>query len=382
MTIPNLQKHVLTATLVVATSIITWGCKSMPQFIDKTSNTIHIVAGTYSQQGSEGIYRFSYDPDSGKMSTPQLLMNSDNPSYLAVSDNRLYVANELDQGWLSTLSLDPVSGVAREVSRKATGGAAPCYVAVDPSGHYVATANYNGGNISVFRVDETGTPTADALVRPHKGSTGPDQDRQDAAHAHWVQWDPQGNYLYSVDLGLDEIKQFDFDRDTGTVSEARTALRLKPGDGPRHMFFHPEIAVTYILNELSNTVVVAARADNGELEELQRLSTLPGDFEAHSQAAHLYVTDDGRHLYVSNRGHNSITSFTIAENGHLRWQGNLNTGGEWPRHFLVLEDARVMLVANQESNNIVSMAIQPDGTLTALRERSLSLPQVTFLGRL
>src|SRR5690606_14256931 len=173
MTIPNLQKHVLTATLVVATSVITWGCKSMPQITDKTSSTIHIVAGTYSQQDSEGIYRFSYDPDSGKRSTPQLLMHSDNPSYLAVSDNRLYVANEMDQGWLSTLSLDPVSGVAREVSRTATGVAAPCYVAIDPSGHYVATANYNGGNISVFRVDETGTPTADALVRPHKGSTGP-----------------------------------------------------------------------------------------------------------------------------------------------------------------------------------------------------------------
>lgn len=380
MTKTNRFKRALAGSLALAISVI-WGCNTMPHSADKPSNIVQIVAGTYSQQGSQGIYRFSYDAGTGKMSGPELLIASDNPSYLAVSGSRLYVVNELDQGRMSTLSLDAATGTAREVSRKPTDGAAPCYVSADPSGHYLATANYNGGSISIFRLDEKGLPVADAVVREHTGRTGPDQDRQDAPHAHWVQWDPQGQNIYSVDLGLDEIKQFDFDRDSGLVSEARTALRLQPGDGPRHMFFHPKLAITYVLNELSNTVVVAALSDRGELVERQRLSTLPPGFSDHSQAAHIHVADDGRHLYVSNRGHNSITTFSIAEKGHLTWLDNVGTGGDWPRHFLMLEEAGVLLVANQESNNIVQMIVQPDGTLRR-GDHTLSLPQPTFLGRL
>lgn len=373
-------KRGLAGALLLTAGVI-WGCKSMPQRADHSTDSMAIVAGTYSQQGSEGIYRFFLDRHSGEMSTPQLLLATDDPSYLAVSGTMLFVANESDPGQLSTVALDPVSGAAGEVSRKPTGGAAPCYVSLHPSAHFVATANYNGGNISVFRLDDAGVPVADAMVRDHTGLAGPHPDRQDAPHAHWVQWDPQGQYLYSVDLGLDEIKQFDFDGDTGRLSEARTALRLQPGDGPRHMFFHPDLAVTYILNELSNTVVTAKLDENGKLAEQQRLATLPPAFTGYSQAAHLHVTRDGRRLYVSNRGHNSITVFAIDEKGHLRWLDNTGTGGDWPRHFLVLEEAGVMLVANQESNTVVQMTIEADGRL-ALTDHTLTLPQVTFLGRL
>lgn len=369
------------AGALVLTAGVIWGCQSMSQNTDDATGNIAIVAGTYSQQGSEGIYRFFLDRHTGEMSAPTLLLATDNPSYLAVSDARLFVANESDPGQLSTVVLDPESGMGSEISRKATGGAAPCYLSLHPSAQFVATANYNGGNISVFRLDDAGVPIADATVRDHTGRVGPHPDRQDAPHAHWVQWDPQGQYLYSVDLGLDEIKQFDFDGDTGRLSDARTALRLQPGDGPRHMFFHPELSVTYILNELSNTVVTAALDENGKLTERQRLGTLPPAFTGHSQAAHLYVTRDGRHLYVSNRGHNSITAFAIDEKGHLRWLDNTSTGGDWPRHFLVLEDAGILLVANQQANTVGQLTIDADGRL-ALTDQTLTVPQVTFLGQL
>lgn len=378
MNTANFFKFTLVGTLLLAISV-SWGCQSMSNTVDKPSNHVQIIAGTYSQQGSEGIYRFAFDPVGGSMNEPALLMAAENPSYLAMSGNRVYVANELDEGQMSTLALNKATGGAREVNRVFTGGAAPCYVSIDPTGQYVATANYNGGSVSVFPLDESGVPAAAAVVRKHTGVPGPNPERQDAPHAHWVQWDATGRQLYSVDLGLDEIKRFDFNGESGQLTEARTALRLQPGDGPRHMFFHPELPITYILNELSNTVVVASRSDSGELDELQRLSTLPPGFNAHSQAAHLHVTGDGRHLYVSNRGHNSITAFTIAENGQLRWLDNTDTGGDWPRHFLVMEEARMLLVANQESNNIVQMHIQADGSLVR-GSHTLSLPQVTFLG--
>lgn len=373
----NLRRWLTVAALGVSMSSMI-GCQSLG-FQDQDTGTVQLIAGTYNTKGSEGIYGLSYDTNSGKFSEPELLAKADNPSWITVSGERVYVANELGDGRLTTYALAP-DGRIEPLGSAATEGASPCYVAVSPDQQYVASANYMGGNVSIFSVDGQGVAQVGPQVLQNVGK-GPNASRQEAPHAHWVQWDKEQQFVYSVDLGTDEVKVYPFDRTAGKAGEATLALKLEPGDGPRHMFFHPHKPMAYILNELSNTVTVVKQNRDGTLSPVQRTTTLPSDFAEHSQAAHLYVTDDAKNLYVSNRGHDSIAVYAIDGNGELTLLETQPVQGDWPRHFLVLEAADTMLVANQESHNIVAFAIAGDGTLTPTGEE-VELPQVTFLGRL
>jgi 6-phosphogluconolactonase len=147
------------------------------------------------------------------------------------------------------------------------------------------------------------------------------------------------------------------------------------------LFFHPSKPFAYLLNELSNSVLLLEINSDGTLKESQRLSTLPKDFIAHSQAAHLYVSNSGKNLYVSNRGHQSIAVYGLADDGKMTLLQIEPTQGDWPRDFAVLESADTLLVANQRSHNIVTFKIAADGTLAATGEQ-IKLPQTTFLGEL
>lgn len=362
------------------------GCQSnsqMNQGAEMTSQEperkeIPLIIGTYNTKGSEGIYGLSYHTVPGRFSAPELLAAADNPSYLALDSDRLYAVNETGDGQLTTYQVGPDGGL-QALSSVATQGASPCYVALSPDGQFIATANYMGGNISIFSLDEQRVAQADPLVLQHYGR-GANESRQQAPHAHWVQWDKNNSFVYAVDLGIDQVRVYNFDKNTGQAGNGRTALNLEPGDGPRHMFFHPEKPLVYILNELSNTITVARQERGGSLTELQRVDTLPEDFTEHSQAGHIHITADGKHLYASNRGHDSIAVYAIGDDGGLALKQLEPTGGEWPRHFTVLEEERTLIVANQESHNIVAFALNDDGTLQ-FTGAEVALPQATFIGR-
>lgn len=343
------------------------------------SGVVQLIAGTYSEKGSQGIYGFSYNVEAAAFSEAKLMAKAENPSYIHIESDTLYVANELGQGRLTTYKLQSDGSLSESITVP-TNGASPCYVTTSPDKQFVATANYMGGNVSIFNVDDDGVVKAGPQLLQHSGK-GPNKSRQEAPHAHWVQWGLDQSSLYAVDLGIDEIKVYPFDNMSGRAGNGRTALKLSPGDGPRHMYFHPSKPLAYILNELSNTIVVAFKSASGELTPIQRIDTLPEDFIEHSQAGHIYITQDGKTLYTSNRGHDSIAVFSIASNGLLTLLETTSTEGDWPRHFLVLEDAGVMIVANQESQNIVALTINIDGTLSSLGIQ-MELPQSTYLGRL
>lgn len=376
-TYTNPRRWLTVAALGVSMSSLV-GCQSL-ESQEQRLGTVPLIAGTYNTKGSEGIYGLSYDTDTGKFAQPELLAKADNPSWITVSGERVYVANELGNGRLTTYAL-AADGSIKPLGSAETEGASPCYVAVSPDERFVASANYMGGNVSIFSVDEQGVARKGPQILQNVGS-GPNTSRQEAPHAHWVQWDKQQKFVYSVDLGTDEIKVYPFDAASGKAGEATVALKLKPGDGPRHMFFHPSKPMAYILNELSNTVTVVKQNRDGSLSPVQRTTTLPSDFTEYNLAAHLYITDDAKNLYVSNRGHDSIAVYAIGGNGELTMLETELVQGDWPRHFLVLEAADTMLVANQESHNIVAFTIAGDGTLTPTGEE-VELPQVTFLGRL
>ncbi len=182
----------------------------------------------------------------------------------------------------------------------------------------------------------------------------------DSGHAHWVQWSPESDRLYVVDLGHDEVRFFPYQGGKFTGGP-EVAFSTPKGAGPRHLAFHPDGRHAYLLTEHGNTLTALGREPDGKLTELNTLSTLPPDFAGKDQAAHIVINPAGDTVYVSNRGHNSITAFAIAVDGRISLKQNISTGGNWPRFFLLLDNH--LIVANQESEDLVLFDVAADGTL-------------------
>jgi 6-phosphogluconolactonase len=212
-------------------------------------------------------------------------------------------------------------------------------------------------------------------------------ERQESAHAHAIQFAPGGRLALSADLGMDRVWVFRFNEGRLTIQRDAngmgtfTGANLTPGAGPRHMAFHPNGRFLYVSTELASTAVVFAWNDEtGEMKPVQEVSLLPADYQAHNDAAHIALTPDGRFLYASNRGHNSLAMFAVdGESGCLTALGHVATQGNWPRNFCIDPDGKFLLVANQESACVVVFAIDDQsGALTPTGE-SIQAPTPYFV---
>lgn len=343
------------------------------------NSPIQLVAGTYTDRESRGIYQLTYDPATRSFTPPTLLVELSNPSYGTASHDResLYFVVEDSDGRVQALSRSPVGDDLTPRSSHSTQGAHPCYLALRPDQRQLAIANYTSGNVAVFELDAAGALQSGPRVLQHRGA-GADPERQDGPHAHWVEWNPEATFLYVVDLGLDRVMAYPVDQETGELGDGFTALETAPGAGPRHMVFHPQRQLVYLLNELSNEVLVAARTATGRLERRQTISSLPEGSAGTSLAAHIAINTAGSRLYVSNRGHDSLAVFEIAADGTLRLLQHIGTGGHWPRFFLLLDEEDLLLVANQRSDNLVAFAIDAQGALSRVGEPA-AISQPTYL---
>jgi 6-phosphogluconolactonase len=232
---------------------------------------------------------------------------------------------------------------------------------VDNSGKFVLVANYVGGNVSVFPVQKDGSlGTATEMIQ-HAGS-GANKKRQEGPHAHNVRLDPANRFAYVSDLGIDKIMIYQFNTGTGKLTpNTPPSANLKPGAGPRHLTFHPKGKFAYVINELNSTITAfTLDKANGSLQELQTVSTLPAGYSEESFCADIHISPDGKFLYGSNRGHNSIALFSInVQTGKLTPVDHTPTGGKWPRNFTIDPTGNFLLVANQNTNNIVVYRIDP-----------------------
>ncbi len=355
--------------------------------ISNPDKVIELVAGTYTDGSSRGVYRFSYDPAQQAFGPATLLATMDNPSYGALSADRhwLYVVEELAEGRVRALHRQDDSLTFSARDDLSSEGAHPCYLSLSPDGRNLAVANYSSGNVAIFRLSPDGAILPNPAVHQHRGH-GPNTERQQGPHAHWIQWDPESRYIYAVDLGADQVIGYpvagDGNQPGGDIlGNAFTALQTDPGAGPRHMVFHPGGQWVYLVNELSNQVVVAERKPDGTLASKQMISTLPGDFREHSQAGHIAINSTGTRLYVSNRGHDSIAVFAIGQDGSLRLLQHANSRGHWPRFFLLLEQERLLLVANERSGNIAALNMDEGGLLEPTGQ-PMAISSPTYIGRL
>jgi 6-phosphogluconolactonase len=352
--------------------------------------------GTYSSpQGPEGsvghgqgIYLFEMNRATGALHQREVFPSDFNPSWLALDPSRthLYSANEIsnykgtNSGSVSAYLIDRPSGHLTLLNTVSSEGAGPAHVSVHPSGEYVFVANYHGGTVAVLPVGSNGELGAATDVKRDSGTIGPRRatsgppgsfaiSGHDKPHAHMIQSDPSGKFVLASDLGLDQIFIWEFDAQTGRLSEANPAsVPLPPGDGPRHFAFHPNGQWFYSLQEEGSTLVTYDYdAASGRLTAKQTISTLPKNWQGTNFTSEVLISADARFLYVANRLHDSIAWFAIGERGTLTFAGEEWTRGDYPRSFTINPTGDYLYSCNQRADAVTSYRINREtGALSFL----------------
>lgn len=330
----------------------------------KRNGELLVYVGTYTSGKSEGIYLYSLNPSSGELKHVATTKGVKDPSYLALAPNRryLYAVNEVEEfagkksGAVSAFAVDRRTGELRFLNQEPSLGGSPCYVVVDRTGRFVLVANYSGGNVAVLPVRSDGSLGEATDMKQDQGSSI-NAERQKGPHAHCVVLDPDNRFAYTCDLGTDKIMIYRFDKRKGKlIPNENPWVEAKPGAGPRHLTFHPNGRYAYVTNELHATVTAfAVDPKKGNLSEVQTVPTLPMEPTSADSGADIHVSPDGRFLYCSNRGHDSIAAFQIdRRTGRLTFIAHESTGGKTPRNFAIDPTGAFLLVANQRSDNIVT----------------------------
>lgn len=337
------------------------------------SDTPLVFIGTYTQTAphfrgkAEGIHICRLDMKSGALTQIGQASGIDNPSCLALHprESYLYAVNEVGDfggqasGAVSAFAFEPESGDLTFLNQQPTQGETPCYLTIDQSGRCLLTSNYGGGSVCVHPVQADGTLGQATGFSQHEGSSV-NPRRQEAPHAHSINLDPANRFAFAADLGLDKILIYRLDPDSGKLSPNEPAwVGVTPGEGPRHLDFHPNRRYAYVINEIGNTVTAFAYDEgSGALTEIQSISTLPADFGETSHTADIHVAPSGNFLYGSNRGHNSIVIFAIAQDsGKLSLVGHESTQGRSPRDFAIDPSGTYLFAANQATDTVVTFRI-------------------------
>jgi putative heme-binding domain-containing protein len=360
------------APWLAATALL---CLALPT---AAADKLWVYIGTYTGANSKGIYRAEFDAGSGKLTVPELVAETTNPTFLTIhpSGKFLYAVGEIDNfggtkaGAVNAYSLDPKTGELKLLNQQSSGGAGPCHVSLDRGGQHVLVANYGGGSVAVLPIKEDGSLGERTAFEQHQGK-GADPGRQEGPHAHSINLDRANRYAIAADLGADKLFVYKYDAKNGTLTaNDPPAMSTRPGSGPRHFSFHPDGKHAYYCGELDSTVgVMDYDARKGVLTEIQTLSTLAAAHKGNS-TAEVLVHPSGKFVYVSNRGHNSIAVFKVdPATGQLTAAGQQGKGFKVPRNFNIDPSGKWMIVAGQDSNTLSVFRIDPQsGDLTATGE--------------
>jgi 6-phosphogluconolactonase (cycloisomerase 2 family) len=299
-----------------------------------------------------GINAFGVDPVSGAWTHLQTVGGLENPALFTLNrDQTLLYAVHGGRDLLSAFAIDRATGLMMLLNQIDCAGKNPVDSALDPTERFLVVANYGTGAVAVVPLDAEGRLLPASQIVTMEGTPGPDPVQQASSHPHAVIFDPTGEYVVVPDKGLDRTFLFRF-RDGRLAPTEQGSIASAPGAAPRHAAFHPSLPVLYVNNELDSTVTVFGWS-GGRATERQVAGTLSGDFAGKNTTAEIVASPDGRHLYVSNRGQDSVVQFVIAPgSGLLTYAGHVPTGGLRPRFFALGPDARHLYVANQDSDTI------------------------------
>ncbi len=351
-----------------------------------------VFVGTYTKGTSHGIYAYNWNSDSGELKEVGLADATPEPSFLALSPDgkNIYAVNELDPAEGSKAETGIVSSFAVAADGMLTlrntvpsGGTAPCNMAVDHTGRALFVANYTSGSVSSYRIIDDGKLSPHIENIHYSGhSVGV---RQQSAHTHCTTISPDNRFLLVNDLGLDRVMVYRFSPATAEITPNDPPFYSAiPGSGPRNFTFHPNHKWAYSLNEIASTIdSLHWDAEKGTLTRIQNISTVPAGFSGENKAATVLVHPNGRFVYASNRGDDSMVVYSVDQkNGALALLQHISCGGKTPRNFILDPDGRWVLIANQDSANIVILECDAKaGHLSATgRQYALDSPVCIIFG--
>lgn len=329
------------------------------------------LIGTYTKKTSKGIYKVTLDTDQEKITNVELAIPSQKPAYLQVGqDGRIYAIKQVDdKGGVASYSLNDDN--AKMLSDVLAAGAPPAYVGVDNKRHLLFSANYHTAKIDVFKINEDGTLTQTDSVL-HEGATGPEPE-QEAPHVHYADLTPD-NRLVVCDLGMDLVVVYDVS-DDGKLT-AVSHYKCEDGFGTRHIVFHPNGNYAYLLGELSSKLeVLKYNSKDASFKHLQTLKTIPEDWTAHNGAAAIRISNDGKFVYTSNRGENTIAVFEVQPDFTVKHIQSISTEGDFPRDFNLNQDENYLLASNQNSDNLTLYKRNPSTGKLTLLQKDVSCPE-------
>jgi 6-phosphogluconolactonase len=339
--------------------------------------TEQFLIGTYTKKDSKGVYKVTLDPEKKEITKVELAIPSQKPAYLQVgSDKRVYAVKQIDdQGGIASYSLKDDN--AKMLSKVLAAGAPPAYVGLDEQRHLLYSANYHTAKVDVFKINDDGTLVQTDSVL-HQGATGP-QPEQDSPHVHFADLTPDQR-LVVCDLGMDLVVVYDVSADGKLTAVSR--YKSEDGFGSRHIAFHPNGKYAYLLGELSSKLeVLKYNATDGTFSHIQTIKTIPDSWTAHNGAAAIRLSKDGKFIYTSNRGENTIAVFEVQPDFTVKHIQSISTEGDFPRDFNLSSDESFLLASNQNSDNLTLYARDAQTGKLTLLQKDVKCPEPVCVQR-
>lgn len=326
--------------------------------------------------GADGaIHAFRLDLQTGKLEPVHRTTGVEHPFFIALSPDQRFLysihahqfgGKEAEQ--VAAYEIVGRTGRLKLLNRQSALGSAACYLDVDAAGKTVLVANYSTGSVASLPVQEDGSLGKASSFVQHAGSSV-DPERQEGPHAHSFVISPDNRFAFAADLGLDQVLGYRLEAATAKLTPNQPPFVKTPaGAGPRHLTFHPSGKHVYVINELSNSITLFDyETESGTLVQRQTVPTLPPDFDGKSYCADLKITPDGRFLYGTNRGHDSLAAFRLGDDGQLTAIGIEPSLGKGPQNLAITPDGKLLLCANMPGHNVAVFRIDPPtGTLTSV----------------
>lgn len=339
--------------------------------------------------GEEGaIHAFRFDTETGALTLQHQTTDVEHPFFLVISpDGRFLYSIDSDKfggaedEFVAAYSIEARSGKLTRLNKQSAKGSASCYLDIDSTGKTVVLANYSTGSVAALPVQDDGSLGEATSFVQHEGSSV-NPRRQKAPYAHSIEISPDNRFALAADLGIDKVLAYRLDAANSklTVNDAQSSISVDPGSGPRHLTFHPNGKSVYLINELKNTITFFAyEPESGKLTTQQTISTLPDDSDGVTHTADVKITPNGKYLYGTNRGHDSIACYRIGDDGRLTLIKIEPSLGKGPQNLLITPDGQWLICANMPGNNVVVFKINSEtGELTATGE-PVSVPMASCI---
>ena len=353
---------------------LTTGIMLMLSASPSFSATPTVLVSSFAPGDQGGIQAYQLNTETGAITPLHRTSGIANPFFIAISPDQKFLysidaknfgGSEPEQ--VATFRLESSNGQLTLINHQSTQGTASCFLEVDQTGKSVLVANYSSGNVASYAVQPDGSLSAPVSFFQHTGSSC-NLARQKEAHAHCFVISPNNKYAYAADLGIDQIVCYVIDPQTATLTPSKQPfVRTQAGAGPRHLTFHPNGKFLYVINELANSITrFDYAAETGMLIERQTISTIPKGYTGVTHTADLKITPNGKFLYGTNRGHDSVACYQIAEDGQLSLIEIIPSLGQGPQNLAITADGNLLLCANMPGNNLAIFRIGTDGKLKSV----------------